>query len=62
MVGKTPRLSVSLSASEIFEVQKLADRSNVSCSWVVRQAVLEYLERYSSSQPSLPLQIIKKED
>jgi len=61
MATKSPRLSVSLSAAELFEVQRLADRSNVSCSWVARQAVLEYLERYAVFTVA-SLQVIKKED
>ena len=62
MAAKSPRLSVSLSTAEICIVQKMADRSNVSSSWVVRQAVIEYLERYAGYQPSLPLQFINRED
>lgn len=59
MAAKSPRLSVSLSAAEQAEVQRLADSSNVSCSWVIRQAVVEYLERHAGIQPPLPL-LIKK--
>lgn len=60
MAAKSPRLSVSLNAAEQAEVQKLADSSNVSCSWVIRQAVIEYLDRYSGDQPSLPLPMVKR--
>lgn len=61
MAAKSPRLSVSLTAAELVEVQNLAERSNVSCSWIIRQAVVEYLDRYAGPQPSLPLQVVKKE-
>jgi predicted transcriptional regulator len=60
MAAKSPRLSVSLNAAEQAEVQRLAERSNVSCSWVIRQAVIEYLERHASIQATLPLPMTRK--
>ncbi|PTS79781.1 hypothetical protein DBR17_11525 [Sphingomonas sp. HMWF008] len=52
---KNPRVSVGLSHQEAGTLQDFADRNHLSCSWVARQAIIEYLERNASPQGALPL-------
>lgn len=55
MVAKNPRLSVTLTEEQMAEIQRLAEGSRVSCSWIVNQAIAEFLERHADPQQSLPL-------
>ncbi|WP_161774248.1 ribbon-helix-helix domain-containing protein [Sphingobium sp. Ant17] len=52
---KNPRITVGLSLQEASTLQDFADRHNHSCSWVGRQAIIEYLERNAGPQGALPL-------
>lgn len=52
---KKPRISVALSPSEASELQQLADENRVSCAWVARAAIIEYLDRHGGAQGALPL-------
>ena len=55
MAAKSPRLSVTLTDTEMGELQKLASKSRVSCSWVAHQAIAEFLEKNADPQARLPL-------
>jgi predicted transcriptional regulator len=55
MPVKNPRLSVTLTEMEMSELQKLAHKSRVSCSWVAQQAIAEFLEKNADPQTRLPL-------
>jgi hypothetical protein len=51
------RIAVNLDDEEFSELEAMADRHDVSLSWIGRQAVLEFLSRYRSQQMPLPLRI-----
>ncbi len=55
MTAKNPRLSVTLTETEMSDLQKLATGSRVSCSWVAHQAIAEFLEKNADPQKQLPL-------
>lgn len=55
MPAKSPRLSVTLTDKQMSIVQRLADKSRVSRSWVVSQAVVEFLEKNIDLQVPLPV-------
>ncbi|WP_417519891.1 ribbon-helix-helix protein, CopG family [Minwuia sp.] len=59
MVGikKAQRITVSLHASEHASLCALAERYDVSLSWLTRQAITEFLERYENGEFQLPLQL-----
>jgi predicted transcriptional regulator len=59
MPTKKPRVSVLLNEREASELQLIADQSHVSCSWVARQAIIEFLNRHETEQGSLPLVVGK---
>ena len=54
MVAK-PRISISLPEREYGELRALADKHHISLSWLGRQAVAEFLERYQDRELQLPL-------
>ncbi|MBC7298966.1 MAG: CopG family transcriptional regulator [Demequina sp.] len=54
---KGERITVSLSGRDHASLAELADRYDVSLSWLVRQAVTEFLERSESGEVQLPLQL-----
>jgi predicted transcriptional regulator len=51
------RIAVNLDDQEFSELDAMADRHDVSLSWIGRQAVLEFLSRYKDQQLPLPLRI-----
>lgn len=56
-----PRLTVSLTASDYDALSILAERDEVSVSWVVRRAIEEYLENHGGDvEPTLPLRPLQK--
>ena len=55
---KGERITVSLRGSEHASLAELADRFDVSLSWLVRQAVTEFLERSDSGEVQPPLQLV----
>lgn len=57
--AKKLRFSVNLTEDEAVQLQRVAAESDVSCSWVARQAIIEYLGRNADPQRPLPLPIIK---
>lgn len=55
-----PRLTISFAAADYEALHSLAQASDVSVSWVVRQAVAEYLERQSLRRPRSRPRVIPK--
>ena len=55
MADKIQRISVNLTPKEDAELRQYADRLQVSCSWVARQAIVQYLEEHVGPQSELPL-------
>jgi len=53
---KTIRTSVMLPESAYAQVQALAMANDVSAAWVIRHAILQFLETHSG-QTELPLRI-----
>jgi hypothetical protein len=51
------RIAINLDDGEFSELDAMADRHDVSLSWIGRQAVLEFLSRYKDQQLPLPLRI-----
>ena len=54
---KGQRITVSLQDAEHAALSALADRCDVSLSWITRQALSEFLERYENGDVQLPLQL-----
>jgi hypothetical protein len=54
-----PRLSVSLSESETRELLALKERHDVSMAWIGRQAILEFIEKYTNETVQLPLRLTR---
>jgi predicted transcriptional regulator len=54
---KGERITVSLSGPDHAALAELADRHDVSLSWLVRQAVTEFLERSASGEVQPPLRL-----
>ena len=52
---KEQRITVSLDGADHARLADLANRYDVSLSWLVRQAVSEYLDRHQSGEVQLPL-------
>lgn len=42
---KTIRTTVSISSEQLFQLQSLADKHDLSLAWLIRQAVSEFLGR-----------------
>lgn len=56
-----PRLTVSLTGKDYDDLSALAEKDEVSVSWVVRRAIDEYLESHrQDAEPVLPLRIPQK--
>lgn len=49
-----PRLTVSLSGDNYDRLQALADKGEVSISWVVRRAIEDYLHRHPQPSAQMP--------
>ena len=49
------RIAVSLTDSEFIELAAMADKYDVSLSWLGRQGILEFIARYRVEQLQLPL-------
>lgn len=56
---KGQRITVSLSQSNHAELTKLAQRHDVSISWLARQALVDFIDKYKDAQAKLPLHITK---
>ena len=51
---KTTRLTVSLDEADYAAINAMALRSDVSLSWVIRQAIQRFVREHGA-QPELPL-------
>ncbi len=49
-----PRVTVSVAPSDYDSLNSLADRDDVSVSWVVRRAIQEYLRAHGEAPPTSP--------
>ena len=49
------RVAINLDDEEFSELDAMAEKHDVSLSWLGRQAVLEFLSRYRNEQLRLPL-------
>jgi len=54
-----PRLSVSLSEGEARELLALKERHSVSMAWIGRQAIVEFIEKYTNEAVQLPLRLTR---
>ena len=54
------RLTVNLSLEEFTELAGLSEASRLSRAWIVRQAVLEFLERHKTNGIQLPLGLLQQ--
>ena len=58
-----PRLTVSLTGSDYDVLLALAEKDEVSISWVVRRAINGYLDNHRHEvEPSLPLRVLQKSE
>jgi len=67
MVGKVkkfgPRLTVSLTGNDYDALSALAEKDDVSVSWVVRRAIDEYLHNhFHEADLVLPLRVLQKSE
>lgn len=52
---KATRITVSLTDGDHTALALIAERCNVSLSWVTRQAITEFLEHHNDANARLPL-------
>ena len=57
---KGPRITVSLQDIEYTALSALAETYDVSLSWLTRQAIVEFLERYQNKGLPLPRQVVRQ--
>lgn len=55
--SKQPRVSITLSSSEEAELQALADKHQITKSWLGRRAIQKFLEKYRDEEMQLPLKL-----
>lgn len=56
-----PRLTVSVTGRDYDALSALAEKDDVSVSWVVRRAIDEYLDNHrDEAEPVLPLRVPQK--
>jgi predicted transcriptional regulator len=51
------RIAINLEDDEFIELDAMAEKHDVSLSWIGRQAVLEFITRYRGEQLPLPLRL-----
>ncbi len=51
------RIAVNLDDNEFAEMAAMADKHDVSLSWLGRRALLEFIARYRDEQLQLPLRL-----
>ena len=56
---KSVRTSVILPEEAHARIQALADASNVSAAWVIRAAVVRFLDEHGAQPSELPLRLPK---
>ncbi len=57
---KVQRITVSLQEIEYEALLSLAERSDVSLSWLTRQAIADFLEKHKNKQLQIPLHLIRQ--
>lgn len=57
MAKKSTRITISLEDKEHGELCALSEQYDVSLSWLARQAVSEFLDRYGQGEMQLPLNL-----
>ena len=57
--SKNPRITVCLFERAYYAITELAERHDVSISWIARHAVAELIERHISADAKLPLSIAR---
>ena len=61
MSRNSRRVTLTLDPEDCRSFERIARESDVSMSWLIRQAMREFLERYGEhGQPDLGLQIIRR--
>lgn len=55
-----PRITVSLPLQDHLALSALAERCDVSLSWLTRQAISEFLANHAKDDLQLPLNLEKK--
>ena len=55
-----PRITVSLPQQDHLALSALAERCDVSLSWLTRQAIVEFLANHGRDELQLPLNLEKK--
>ena len=58
---KTTRLTVSLDEADYAALNAMASRSDVSLSWVIRQAIQRFVREHGA-QTELPLALLEQAD
>ena len=56
---KTTRLTVSLDEADYAALNAMASKSDVSLSWVIRQAIQHFVREHGA-EPELPLTLVKQ--
>lgn len=51
------RIAINLDDDEFSQLDAMADKHDVSLSWIGRQAVIEFISRYRDQQLPLPLRL-----
>lgn len=59
-VRRSVRTSVLLPEDAHVRVQALADASHVSAAWVIREAVMRFLDQHGGEPQSLPLKLPRR--
>jgi predicted transcriptional regulator len=49
------RIAANLNDAEFSELAAMAEKYDVSLSWLSRKAILEFIDRYQAEQLQLPL-------
>jgi hypothetical protein len=52
------RIAANLSENEFGELAAMAEKYDVSLSWLSRKAILEFIDRYRAEQLQLPLRLV----
>jgi len=54
---KGPRITVSLPEGDYTELMAMAEHHDVSLSWLARQAITEFIDRYKNESMQLPMHL-----
>ncbi|CAG9190893.1 ribbon-helix-helix domain-containing protein [Burkholderia vietnamiensis] len=56
---RSVRTSVLLSEDQHARLNEIANKSDVSVAWIIRQAVQQFLDRTANEQMPLPIRIVR---